>query len=291
MGARGLVIEDQDRAKHYLNFIGYYRLKAYTVCFQEAGAGAECPAHTLRAGTTFERVLNLYIFDRELRLLLMDAIERIEVAVRSCISNRMCERHGAHWYLDSAHFVPQFRHAEFIRMVEKETGIDAQADEPRKSGMQPFLKHYFSKYTEPRLPPSWMICESLSFAKWSEIFKKLRDTELRKLISRPFGLKYDFLERWLHSLVYLRNLCAHHSLIWNRRFTIVPPAIPVAPGAFVDSKQLYIFAIMIHWLMKRIAPETTWPSRLERLFQTNSDAKLSEMGFPDGWRQKAFWST
>ena len=94
--SRGLVVNDAAKALHYLRFIGYYRFSAYTLPFQN-------PAHHdkhFKPATTFERVLSLYVFDRELRLVVMDAIERVEVAVRSCVVNELCLRHGAHWFMD-----------------------------------------------------------------------------------------------------------------------------------------------------------------------------------------------
>jgi len=80
--SRGLEIPDHEQAAHYLYHLNYYRLSGYMLPFQE---GTE---HHFQAGTTFEHVLNLYLFDRKLRLLLMDAIERIEVSVRTPWANQ-----------------------------------------------------------------------------------------------------------------------------------------------------------------------------------------------------------
>ena len=74
---RGLIIPDLARADRYLSFIGYYRLSAYTIPFQHIVATPSTVLHQFKTNTTFDDVLNLYIFDRELRLLVMDAIERM----------------------------------------------------------------------------------------------------------------------------------------------------------------------------------------------------------------------
>jgi abortive infection bacteriophage resistance protein len=76
---RGLNIDNIETAKYYLKFIGYYRLSAYFLSFQDATNSNS--HHQFKQGTTFDDVLNLYIFDRKLRLLVLDAIERIEVAM------------------------------------------------------------------------------------------------------------------------------------------------------------------------------------------------------------------
>ncbi|MDX5595502.1 Abi family protein [Pseudovibrio sp. SPO723] len=74
---RGMILEDRARAEHYLGFIGYYRLSGYWFPFQYRDDG---PDHdNFRPRTKFDRVLDRYVFDRRLRLLIMDAAERIEV--------------------------------------------------------------------------------------------------------------------------------------------------------------------------------------------------------------------
>lgn len=79
---RGLDVPDPDRARRYLRHLGYYRLSPYTIPFQQGS-----PDHIYRAGTTFDDVLDLYVFDRALRLLVMDALERVEVAVRAAMTD------------------------------------------------------------------------------------------------------------------------------------------------------------------------------------------------------------
>ena len=102
---RGLIIPNLARADRYLSFIGYYRLSAYTIPFQQIVTTPSTVLHQFKANTTFDDVLNLYIFDRELRLLIMDAIERIEVAIRAQICNVLCHLSGnAFWYTDEQHF-------------------------------------------------------------------------------------------------------------------------------------------------------------------------------------------
>ena len=107
---RGMIVADQARAEHYLRFIGYYRLSGYWFPFQHRNGSQ---AHDdFRPATDFETVLDRYVFDRRLRVLLMDAAERIEVAARTAISNTLSERFGPHWYLRSARFVTGFDHAD-----------------------------------------------------------------------------------------------------------------------------------------------------------------------------------
>src|SRR5699024_4542222 len=87
LASRGLEITSPDRAARYLRHIGYYRFSPpYAIPFQQGG-----PDHEFRSGTSFDDVLDLYVFDRKLRILVLDALERVEVAVRAAITT-ICQR-------------------------------------------------------------------------------------------------------------------------------------------------------------------------------------------------------
>lgn len=99
---RGLTFPDYERAKRYLMTIGYYRLSAYFLPFQE-------DKNKFKSGATFSDILNLYIFDRKLRVHVMDALERIEVAIRSVLSDTLCNRYDPHWYMNEEVFSTSFK--------------------------------------------------------------------------------------------------------------------------------------------------------------------------------------
>ena len=94
--SRGLLIEDEAKAEHYLRFIGYYRLSGYSLPLTCKKVPEQ---HKFKSGASFDRILALYSFDRELRLIVMDAIERVEVAFRTSVSNYLATKFGPHWYL------------------------------------------------------------------------------------------------------------------------------------------------------------------------------------------------
>lgn len=199
---RGLIITDEIQAQHYLRFIGYYRLAGYALPFQ-VNHNADGSHHFLN-NCRFDDILDLYIFDRKLRLTVIDAVERIEVAVRTLLSQSMSELYGSHWFTQSEHFMPmpQFDHVQFITHVKKEIGYA-----PARQATQPvFIRHYYNKYTEPELPPSWMIFEALSFGSVSRMFKYLK-RQNRKFISQAFALDEKY---WLHGCM----LCLIYA-IWQ----------------------------------------------------------------------------
>ena len=157
--SRGLLIEDSERAKRYLRYIGYFRLSRYFSPFKDRPSGAE-----FRPDATFDDILNVYIFDRKLRLLIIDAIERIEVAVRATISNTMSISYGSHWYCERWHFKRNFNHAQLINRIKMETGFE------NKKKRNESCRHYYENYNDPELPASWMIAEVLSiWGQWANI--------------------------------------------------------------------------------------------------------------------------
>ena len=158
---RGMVIDDEATARHYLNHISYYRLRAYWLPFEMPSENGD---HVFRAGTTFEDVLALYVFDRQLRLLVMDAIERVEVSLRAQWAHHMAMTYGPHGYLDSG----IYRKADY-----HETALESLSTEIRRSS-DTFIKHYYREYTEPRLPPVWMAAEIISFGQLAKWIKNLK---------------------------------------------------------------------------------------------------------------------
>lgn len=96
---RGLIIPDKDRFIQYLKTIGYYRLTGYMYPFQLADG-----SHKFKNEITFDFILGHYLFDKKLRIILLDVIERIEVALRTRIGDLFALKHGPHWYLSDIHF-------------------------------------------------------------------------------------------------------------------------------------------------------------------------------------------
>lgn len=232
-------------------------------------------------------ILDLYIFDRELRLIVMDAIERIEVAVRACISNSMCQKYGTHWFSDASRFHGSFDHAEFIQELKDELKLDGDGNLPKTKDV--FLRHYFEKYNSPEYPPCWMVSEILTIGKWSILYKYIRPREDQALISENFNLHYKIFASWLHSITYLRNLCAHHSRLWNRSFSI-PPRVMDAYKAHLDpNDRFYAQAAMLHILLRKIAPDSHWPKRLHALMEKHPSVPIKSMGFKPDWITDPFW--
>ncbi|MFP7756227.1 Abi family protein [Thermodesulfobacteriota bacterium B35] len=275
---RGMEIHDRERAERYLAHLNYYRLAAYWLPFEQNHAD-----HTFRPGTKFDVVLDHYVFDRELRLLVMDAIERIEVSLRTGWAYILSHSYGPHAHLKRSIFKARWPYDKNIRMLEKNV----------RQSSEVFIRHFRDQYDE-RLPPVWVICEIMTIGQLSQWYANLKHGRDRNAIARRYGLDEVNLASFLHHLSVVRNHCAHHSRLWNRSFAIswkLPRKKPA--GLFdnfnhEDGKRIYNTLVMLAYLMDRINPNT-WKIRLNSLFAKYSVVNPRIMGFPENWQDRPIW--
>jgi abortive infection bacteriophage resistance protein len=173
---RGLKVSNQPKALHFISNIGYYRLSGYMYPLQVAGG-----THKFKENITFELITDYYNFDRKLRFLILDFIERIEVGLRAILSDTFAIKYGSHWYLDPNLFKKTIVHANFVTKVKSFCNeCDFQ-----------FIKSYQMKYDTPPEPPCWMIMETLTLGQLSVLFENLKGGVLKSEVAAVFLLKLN----------------------------------------------------------------------------------------------------
>jgi len=273
-------VPDRDYAHHYLTHLNYYRLGAYWLSFE-----SDHHTHTFSSGTHFDDVVSLYVFDRELRLLVMDAIERLEVSIRTQWAYHLAHEHGPHAYLDQSVFKSSFNYARCISHVEEELGRSKEV----------FVSHYREKYTEPQLPPIWAVVEVMSLGQLSKWVSGLTRGKDRQAIAAIYEIDEVVLTSFLHHLTIVRNICAHHGRLWNRRVGF-QARIPKKPKLLNQSlnlqqpKQLYNTLVLLQHFMNVISPGHHWQARLVELLKKHSIVNIEAMGFPKGWQDRPIWA-
>lgn len=311
--SRGLIIKDEEKARCFLEAVSFFRLTPYMRPFQSP----DDLSHAFVPGTTLQELTRLYEFDRRLRLLVIDAIERIEVAARASISNHMGPTYGAHWYLDRTMFQTDYRHRELLEGVRAKQSKARQdharecqrierstAPTSRKAqlkGMrskESYARHYALSYESPDLMPAWAAMEEITLGDLSHLFKGLARDADRKAIARRLGLPGPLLQSWLHTLTTIRNICAHHARLWNRELGIRPelpknvtflwPLSLQRPGPHA---RMFTVLCMLKLLMRQVSPHTNWDKRLHELLAAFAHIRLEAMGFPNHWQQDPFWET
>lgn len=275
--SRGLRVDDAGEAEHYLKFIGYYRLSGYALPLSQKHTNG---THNFKPGVSFTDILNLYRFDRELRLIVNDAIERVEVAFRTRLSDYMAVKFGPHWLMSEKCFAMRRGWQELLARVATDLGFQEDGQIKEAKARDVFIDHYLAKYNEPKLPPSWMLAEVVSISCWSKAFQNLASREDRKAISMEFGLNPEVLGPWMHAISYTRNICAHHGRLWNREFTIKPLIAKAHEAHLKNNGRFYAQAYVINCLLKRASPHATWWERLMKYIDDHKYIDKVAMGFP-----------
>lgn len=266
---RGLVVPDPVAALDALEHIGYYRLLIYMRPLQRQ------PQKNFVPGTTFQQVIDVYNFDRELRLLCLDAIERIEVALRASIVSEIAVGHTPHFFLDPQHFERIDGFVEFFRT----------ASGAKYLGIQ----HYRDTYGSPDLAPIWTIMEAITFGALSRLYSGLR-LHHRKAVARRFRYDEKILVSWFRSMNMLRNMCAHHNRLWNFHMLVdQPKAAKRFQGELVRTDRFYSRAVVLIALLDAIAGGSGWKQRLIALIDRYPGVPTAAMGFPADWRRRAVW--
>lgn len=297
---RGLIVKDELLAEQYLRNISYYRLRAYTYPFQ---MNEEDKEHVfLQTDISFEDVIELYHFDRRLSSLLFNVIEKIEVAMRTRIALTYSVDTGdGFWFLNDRMY---FLHEKFLALTRNEViegrrYIGELMKEIERSNEE-FIACYYDKYCAPAFPPSWMTLEVVSMGTLSKLFSALdKNVPSCKSIVKDLGLyKFEILRNWLHALSSLRNICAHHGRLWNRRFTIElefpnrteKPFLSREEIAGIRKNKLFGYLSVMLYLLQFISPESSFKANLLELLNSRPKlVKLKEMGFPEQWQNYTLW--
>lgn len=286
---RGLKIENESKAMHLLQELSYYRLSGYWHTLLKEPKSE----HIFKKDSTFEQAFKLYCFDRELRLLILNQIEKIEVSIRAIITYQCSHDWGAFWLSNKDNFKNEKQYSKNIEKINTELNRSSEL----------FLKDYKTKYIE-KLPPSWITLEVCSFGNLSWIYSILKNGRTKRLISSHYGLNDKTFESWIHSIVYLRNICAHHSRLWNKTLAIkaeFPKKTKsnwIEQFEIVDSRdgvtrsiknKTYFSLCMIKYLLQTINPKNTFKLKLEELFEKYPEIDRTAIGYPEDWSKEALW--
>lgn len=278
---RGLVVADRAAAQTFLSHVNYYRLSGYCLAFETA-------RHVFVSGTTWEQIQGAYDFDRVLRDLITEALEIVEVDVRTAVAFHFGQRYSAFGHTSSAKFDPRFWHQDWLYKLQEEA---------RRSNER-FVEHFEKTYVEFPNLPVWMATEIMSFGSLSLMFKGMLQPD-QVAIAKRYGLHHKVLQSWLHHMVYIRNTCAHHSRLWDRIWQIKPSVPKDAAWAGVQpphNDRLFVTLLLLRYMLRRcpsIAPfDAEWKQRVEQHLANPPAASnaLGRMGLTAAWNTHSLWT-
>ena len=276
---RGLIIDDQHNAERYLSTIGYYRLSEYMIPLMSFPKSQK----RFKPGTSFRQAMMLYRFDKKLRMLIFNEIEKVEVAIRSTIVNTICELTGDRfWMTNPIHFSDAEKFANTLFLITKEI----------KRSHEDFMVEFMANYTDS-YPPAWMLVEILPFGYITNIYSNLKDKKLKKKISQQFYLQVPPFESWMTKLYLTRNDCAHHARLWNKHNSMNPtiPNRMTRPWITLPTYPLKVYhdICIIKYLLDVVNPNNDMLAKLRWLFVGFPNVDLKALGFPIGWETEPLW--
>ncbi|MDY2777511.1 MAG: Abi family protein [Collinsella sp.] len=276
---RGMVA-DRDVLIRHLQDVGYYRLSGYWHIHKKNGSDE------FWEGTTFERVWETYVFDRQFRLVVLDAVERVEVYMRTQLAYLLAEQTSPFGFLEMSG-LPRLKPENYDRFMKKchEAYTRAKAGEP-------FAKHFDEKYGDLHdLPPYWVLVNLMDFGMVVTLYKGA-PVFVRGRIAGDLGVSAKVLDSWLVTVNTVRNICAHHGRLWNRTIGN-PPMIPKAREWHkpyeVRNDKIFCTLTILSYLLERVAPDTSWRERLLGMTLALSERDQERMGFIDGWWECPLW--
>ena len=282
MTSKGMSVPDHEIAGRALRDVGYYRLAGYGLAFEQYQNNQRVGC--FKPGTHFEQLVNAYSVDRKLRILILEGVERIEVAVRSIISHKLSIQYdSAHWYMQPSLFKESdgFNHSRLLQEIARNTGKKTRPGSDKDQLREIFIRHYYERYDEPELPPSWMVAEILPIGSWSKIYQHLAVSRDRKLISTELDLAPPTLESWLHCLAFIRNACAHHGRLFARILPLPPKQDKKLP--FVRHNYIFNFICVIGYFLHQIDSESTWVAEVAAVMD-ELECDRKHFGVPEnGW--------
>ena len=275
-----MLMEDEHKVESYLLNIGYHRLSAYIFPFYKSPKSNLI----LKEGTTFEQVLTLYRFDKKLRILFFNEIEKIEVAIRSVLANIGCQELGdRYWITKPEYFANEDKFNQTLAVLEKELA----------SSKEDYIENFRRNYVE-NYPPAWMITEVLSFGNLNYIYSNIANNRLMKRISDYFGLKPQVFTSWLTVLANLRNMCCHHARVWNRDFMLNPAEPRKTSNAWIDTslidkKRIFYRLCIIRYFLSFVSPGNNFNEKIANLLARFPSVDIAAMGFCKDWPKDTLW--
>jgi len=296
--SRGMQIADDQQALHYLETIGYYRLSGYWYPLRlklDRRASAQLTserASVFVSGSRFEDVVRLYGFDRKLRLLAMDALDRIEMAVRVDVAYLLGERDPL------AHENPDYLHNGFTgQIIKKGAGkgksrynlwLDKYQKLRARAKSMPFVKHHEEKYGAL---PIWVAVEVWDFGLLSQLFSGMMPDD-KDHIAKKYRVSDGItFAQWLHGLNFVRNTCAHHSRLWNLH---VPKMAQPLNGRYrgLSNTQPFFYFCLMQYLLRTVSPGSGWHQRFRKLLEQEFPGEqfsLRDFGLLSGWEGWSLW--
>ena len=283
---RGLIVNDKQVAKNVLASVNYYRFSGYAIQFM-----ADSERKQFKAGVSVDDVLKVMTFDGKLRDLLAEALEHIEIDFRAKFAYEHSKKYGPMGYRDPGNFFSSQRHNDVMAKVKDI--IDPPSGSPKEMS----IAHLTQKYGEV---PVWAMVEVVPFGSVVRMYQIMRMCDKPQIAMRYYAVDdHKVFDSYIKHLSVVRNMCAHHSRLWDRTFYG-----PRLSGIFhsvnwssMDTRRLFCTLVLIHYMTRSIPKvcfdRDRWRSELISLlkdFQSLPNCNpFRIMGIPSNGFDPVWW--
>ena len=296
---KGLIITDENFAEYWLSHVSYFRIKNYSYAFKDY---QERDGNYL-PDTKFEQIVDLYLLDRKLKLIIFEAIENIEVAVKTQISNIFSYSYGQYWYREPNFFLSMNEQRKNMKENDEPKSFNKyfdhdfflkEIDEECKNPDEIFLANYMKNY-HPPYPPSWMLMEILTFGKISILYENLKPCVEKTSIHDNFNLTKKHFTSWLHCFTYIRNKCVHHARLVYKSVKF-QPALPektsrrfILEQHLVSTDTIYAVLCCLQFMLNTCNNKSAFKNNVTKLIVDFPNIDYQKLGFTPNWRDEPLW--
>ena len=262
----GLIIEDEEKAKKFLNDVSYFRLiKAYSLGLKKKNGN-------FYPGTTFEKIVELYLFNANFRQAIFAQIEKVEVNLRCRIANYFSVKYGVLGYENSDNFVSEEHHIQFINDINIEISRNKKA---------PFVKNFQTNYIDGKIP-FYALVELMSFGTLSKFYKNMKNED-KKNIAKTYGVKFIYLESWIENIAFIRNVCAHYGRLYNAKIPKMPSLYNKYKDMEIANNSIFSTVLCLKYLLPNDRHWIEFVDLISAMFDKYEDVDIKAMGFVKEW--------
>lgn len=277
--SRGLSVSDIGKASHYLQTISYYRLSGYMHPLLLSPKAN----NQYKVGSSFAQVMMLYRFDKKLRLLLFNEIEKIEIAIRTAIIDECALIFkDPFWMTDREKYIVESKFRKTLVLIDHEI----------EKSHEDFIIHFKKTYSN-LYPPAWMLSEVLPFGVLTNLFQNLDNPQAKKRVALRFGLQLPVFISWVTVITLTRNACCHHARVWNKQNTITPMKPRKTNYTWITQQpnplRIYFNLCIVKYFLGVISPKNDMTDKLKALLANFPLVDITAMGFPADWDKEQLW--
>ena len=265
---KGLVIDDIEYAKQFLNDVSYFRLiKAYSLNLKAKNGN-------YLDGVKFQDIVDLYLFNSNLRQALLTYIEKVEIILRCRLSNYFCSSYGVLGYEDINNFS--------VSVDVFQTFTDEMQKEISRNSKSPFVRNFHENYVDGKIP-YYALVELLSFGTLSKFFKNMKNKD-KKAVARLFGVGYTYFESWIENFAYVRNICAHYGRLYNTKLAKTPQLYKQYVEKGIKNYRLFATLLSLKHVLPNDKHWNDLVQTIDMLLCKYPSVNTNLIGFPSDWK-------